>query len=232
MRTQILVVDDQPATSRLIADLLGEEKKYEVAICETLASARETLARRLPDLLILDLSLPDGNGLDLCRELRASPTSKSLPVLILTAKTTVEDKVSGLTGGADDYLTKPFSPQELIARVDALLRRSATVIEEPSVQSAGDLRMDRRSRRVYVKSREIPLSNKEFDLLWLLATKRNEVLSREILLQRAWGYESGLDLNTKVVDVTLSHLREKLGEAASVIVAVRGLGYRLDAPAQ
>ena len=227
MKAQILVVEDQAATAELISEILKEEG-FEVKVVDSLQEARESLERGTPELLILDRQLPDGDGLDLCRELRAQAKTAALPLLILTGKKAVEEKVSGLKGGADDYLTKPFNTEELVARVEALLRRAGK-IEEPSQQTANDVRLDRESRKAYVKSKDVPLSAKEFDLLWFLMYRRNRVLTRDFLLQHVWGYESGLDLTTKVVDVTLSHLRDKLGPSADMIVAVRGFGYRLDA---
>ena len=137
------------------------------------------------------------------------------------------DRIVGLEMGADDYLAKPFNTEELVARVESLLRRAGKH-EEPSVQTAKDVKLDRESRKAFVKNKEVPLSAKEFDLLWNLMYRKNRVLTRDFLLQHVWGYDSGLDLTTKVVDVTLSHLRDKLGPAAEMIVAVRGFGYRFD----
>ncbi|MBI5631191.1 MAG: response regulator transcription factor [Elusimicrobia bacterium] len=228
MKAQILVVEDQPATSDLIAEVLKEDG-YEVQTAESMHKARESMRRALPELIILDRNLPDGDGLELCRELREDQKTASLPLLILTGKKAVEERVSGLKEGADDYLTKPFNTEELIARVEALLRRVGKM-EEPQVQAAGDVKLDRESRKAFLKNKEINLSAKEFDLLWFLIYRSNRVLTRDFLLQHVWGYEQGLELSTKVVDVTLSHLRDKLGPASAMIVAVRGFGYRLDAP--
>lgn len=227
MKAQILVVEDQAATSELICDILKEEG-YEVQAVDSVTGARTSLKRATPELLILDRTLPDGDGLDLCKDLRGEEKYSALPVLILTARKSVEDKVSGLKGGADDYLAKPFSTEELVARVGALLRRAGRV-EEPSTQKAGELTLNRESRKAFSAGKEIPLSAKEFDLLWFLLLRRNRVLTRDFLLQHVWGYEEGLNLTTKVVDVTMSHLRDKLGSQAAMITAVRGFGYRLDA---
>jgi DNA-binding response OmpR family regulator len=226
MKAQILVVEDQPATSDLIAEVLKEEG-YEVKVVDTLQKARNNLARALPELLILDRSLPDGDGLELCHELRKEEKSAHMPLLILTAQKAVEEKVAGLKGGADDYLAKPFNTQELVARVEALLRRGGKS-EEPAIMASGDMKLDRDSRKAYIKTKEVGLSAKEFDLLWFLMSRKNRVLTRDFLLQHVWGYDSGLDLTTKVVDVTLSHLRDKLGPTGDMIVAVRGFGYRFD----
>ena len=226
MKAQILVVEDQSATSALIREVLQEEG-CEIQVADTLAKARQSLQRALPDLLLLDRVLPDGEGLDLLQNLRAEPHSARLPVLVLTGQDAVSDKVLGLREGADDYITKPFNTEELVARVEALLRRAGT-LEEETVQESGELKLDRASRKAYLKHKEIPLSAKEFDLLWFLMHRRNRVLTRDFLLQHVWGYEEGLDLTTKVIDVTLSHLRDKIGATADRIVAVRGFGYRFD----
>lgn len=226
IKAQVLVVEDQATTSSLISEVLSGEG-YEVKIADTLQKARNSLSRALPELIILDRNLPDGDGLDLCRQLRADTKSASLPLLFLTGRKAAEEKVLGLRGGADDYLTKPFNTEELIARVEALLRRSGKM-EEPSEQAAGDLKLDLKSRKAFIKNKEVALSGKEFDLLWYLMYRRNHVLTRDFLLQHVWGYESGLNLTTKVVDVTLSHLRDKLGPIANMIAAVRGFGYRFD----
>ena len=226
MKAQILVVEDQAATSDLIEEILKGEG-YEVKVVDTLTKARANLSRALPELLILDRSLPDGDGLELCHELRKEEKSANLPLLILTAQKAVEEKVAGLKGGADDYLAKPFNTEELLARVAALLRRTGHT-EEATVLASGDLKLDSTSRKAFMKNKEVGLSAKEFDLLWFLMYRKNRVLTRDFLLQHVWGYDSGLDLTTKVVDVTLSHLRDKLGPAAAMIVAVRGFGYRFD----
>ena len=226
MKAQVLVVEDQAATAELISEVLKDEG-CEVQTADTLGKARKSLQRALPDLLVLDRSLPDGEGLDLLKDLRTEEKTARLPVLVLTAQDAVSDKVMGLREGADDYITKPFNTEELVARVEALLRR-AGALEEPTVQEAGELKLDRSSRKAYVKRKEIPLSAKEFDLLWFLMHRRNRVLTRDFLLQHVWGYEQGLDLSTKVIDVTLSHLRDKIGATANKIAAVRGFGYRFD----
>ncbi len=227
MKAQVLVVEDQEPTAELIKGVLVEEG-CEVQTADTLEKAREKLRRTPPEIVILDRKLPDGDGVELCAELRRDSKLSAVPILMLTAKKAVEERVEGLRGGADDYLAKPFNPEELVARLEALLRRTGKR-EAPKALTAGDLRLDAESRRAYVKSKEVPLSGKEFDLLWYLAYRKGKVLTRDFLLQHVWGYEEGLDLSTKVVDVTVSHLRDKLGSFADNVVAVRGFGYRLDA---
>ena len=157
-KAQILIIEDQTPTSDLIREVLRQDG-YEVQVVETAQKARACLERAMPELVILDRSLPDGDGLELCKELRAKPKSSNLPVLILTGKKTVEDKVVGLKGGADDYLTKPFNTEELIARVEALLRRAGK-IPEPTEQKAGDMNLDHKSRKAFLKGKELALSAK------------------------------------------------------------------------
>ncbi|MHB2025907.1 MAG: response regulator transcription factor [Elusimicrobiota bacterium] len=226
LKTQILAVEDQETTASLLSDALSEAG-YEIMTAGTLAEARNKLSKALPDLLILDRTLPDGDGLELCEELRKKEPSARMPVLFLSARKSVEEKVLGLEGGADDYLAKPFSVEELLARVGALLRRAAPE-EKPETLTIGPLRLEQVSRKALLNGIELLLSAKEFDLLWFLAERKDQVVRRETLLQKVWGYEEGLDLSTKVIDVTLSHLRDKLETFAERIIAVRGIGYRLD----
>ena len=178
--------------------------------------------------MILDRNLPDGDGVDLLAEIRADDKLSATPIIILTAKKDVADKVMGLRTGADDYVAKPFNTEELVARVGALLRRTGKSTEPAKLEAAG-IKLDGESRKTWVGNKEIALSAKEFDLLWFLIFRKNRVLTRDFLLQHVWGYDAGVDLTTKVIDVTLSHLKQKLGAPAEKIVAVRGFGYRFDA---
>jgi two-component system alkaline phosphatase synthesis response regulator PhoP len=227
IKAQILVVEDQPATADLIIEVLKGEG-YDVTTVDSLGKARTRIKKSAPELLILDRNLPDGDGVDLLAELRADEKLVGLPIIVLTAKKDVADKVQGLRTGADDYVAKPFNTEELVARVEALLRRAGKG-DEPAIIEAAGIKLDREARKSWVGSKEIPLSAKEFDLLWFLMYRKNRVLTRDFLLQHVWGYDSGIELTTKVIDVTLSHLRQKLGAPAEKIVAVRGFGYRFDA---
>jgi DNA-binding response OmpR family regulator len=227
IKAQILVVEDQPATADLIIEVLKSEG-YDVATVDSLAKARARIKKSVPELLILDRNLPDGDGVDLLAELRGDEKLATLPIIVLTAKKDVADKVQGLRTGADDYVAKPFNTEELVARVEALLRRSGKG-DEPAILEAGTIKLDRDARKSFVGGKEVPLSAKEFDLLWFLMYRKNRVLTRDFLLQHVWGYDSGIELTTKVIDVTLSHLRQKIGAPAEKIVAVRGFGYRFDA---
>ncbi|NNN04569.1 MAG: response regulator transcription factor [Elusimicrobia bacterium] len=226
IKAQILVVEDQAATADLILEVLRAEG-FDAQTVDTLAKARARLKKSPPELMILDRNLPDGDGVDLLAEVRADEKLSALPIIILTAKKDVADKVAGLRTGADDYVAKPFNTEELVARVGALLRRAGKADEPPALE-AGGVKLDRDSRKVWVGGREVPLSAKEFDLLWFLILRKNRVLTRDFLLQHVWGYEPDMELTTKVIDVTLSHLRQKLGGPADKIVAVRGFGYRFD----
>jgi DNA-binding response OmpR family regulator len=227
IKAQILVVEDQAATADLILEVLKGEG-YEAQTVDTLAKARARLKKQPPELLLLDRNLPDGDGVDLLAEIRGDEKLGALPVIILTAKKEVADKIAGLRVGADDYVAKPFNTEELVARVATILRRAGKV-EEPNTVEAGGVKLDRTSRKVHIGEKEVALSAKEFDLLWFLVYRKNRVLTRDFLLQHVWGYDSGIDLTTKVIDVTLSHLRNKIGPVADKIVAVRGFGYRFDA---
>ncbi len=226
IKAQILVVEDQAATADLILEVLRAEG-FDAQTVDTLAKARARLKKSPPELMVLDRNLPDGDGVDLLAEVRADEKLSALPIIILTAKKDVADKVAGLRTGADDYVAKPFNTEELVARVGALLRRVGKA-DEPPLLEAGGVKLDRDSRKVWVGGREVALSAKEFDLLWFLVYRKNRVLTRDFLLQHVWGYDPGVELTTKVIDVTLSHLRQKLGGPSEKIVAVRGFGYRFD----
>jgi len=225
-RFEILLVEDDAGTRSFIAEVM-EEGGFSVRAVETIAEAKDRLESQAFDMLLFDRSLPDGDGLELCAELRAQPKYRDIPVLFLTAKSSVEEKVEGLRGGGDDYLPKPFEAVELLARIEALLRRSGRM-GQPEVLEAGELRLDFDSRKAYAKKKELGLWAKEFDLLALLMSQSGRVVSRDFLLQRLWGYSADDKPNTKVVDITISHLRDKMGALGKKIVTVRGFGYRLD----
>lgn len=224
---QILLVEDDPNTSSMVSEVL-EEEGFGVCAAETVGAARAQFEKSSEfDLVVLDRSLPDADGLELCAEMRRKSSLRAIPILFLTARGTVEDKVAGLQTGGDDYLTKPFNPAELVARVQALLRRSGRLGKPVSLES-GSLKLDLEGRKAYVKGKPVELWAKEFDLLTLLLSQKNRVMSREFLLQEIWGYSPESDPATKVVDVTVSHLRAKLGPYGERVVTVRGFGYRLD----
>jgi two-component system alkaline phosphatase synthesis response regulator PhoP len=226
-KAQILVVEDHSPTARMVVEVLRAEGHDALSV-ESLALARASLKKRRPELMILDWHLPDGDGMDLLTWVRGDARLKSTPVILLTVRKETRDKVRGLRTGADDYVAKPFDTEELSARVDALLRRSGRIAEADVVEAAG-IKLNRTSRKCWVGGKEASLSAKEFDFLWVLVMNKNRVLTRDFLLQQVWGYKAEAGLTTNVVDVTLSHLRQKIGSPADKIVAVRGFGYRFDA---
>jgi DNA-binding response OmpR family regulator len=218
----ILVVEDEPSIASFVSMYL-EKAGFAVRTAETGAGAIEQADAEAPSLVILDLMLPDLDGIDVCRRIRQR---SDVPILMLTARDDDIDKIIGLEVGADDYLTKPFNPRELVARVKSILRRSTP--DRREVASAtlthGDLHIDAGRREVKVGDEEIKLAPKEFDLLWELLDHRGLVLTRDQLLERVWGYTFAGD--TRTVDVHVRQLRRKLGEA-SPIVTVWGVGYKV-----
>jgi len=218
----VLVVEDEASIASFVS-LYLKNAGYEV---RTAANGTEALAsaeREKPSLIVLDLMLPDIDGIEICRRIRQK---SDVPILMLTARDEDVDKIIGLEVGADDYLTKPFNPRELVARVKSILRRATPERKEreSEVIQHGDLVVDAGRREVKVSAEEIQLAPKEFDLLWELLDHRGLVLTRDQLLERVWGYTFAGD--TRTVDVHVRQLRRKLGEA-SPIVTVWGVGYKV-----
>jgi DNA-binding response OmpR family regulator len=218
----VLVVEDEASIASFVS-LYLKNAGYEV---RTAANGTEALAsaeRDKPSLIVLDLMLPDIDGIEICRRIRQK---SDVPILMLTARDEDVDKIIGLEVGADDYLTKPFNPRELVARVKSILRRSTPERKEreSDVIQHGNLVVDAGRREVKVKAEEVQLAPKEFDLLWELLDHRGLVLTRDQLLERVWGYTFAGD--TRTVDVHVRQLRRKLGEA-SPIVTVWGVGYKV-----
>lgn len=221
---KILVVDDEPSILNLITAYLKPEG-YDVYTAADGNAALKAARAFKPDLIVLDLMLPGMDGLEMLSRLRRE---SEVYVILLTAKTEETDKIVGLSVGADDYVTKPFSPRELVARIKAALRRinkPAGAQTDAPVLSFAHLRMDTAARTVTVDDRPIDLTAIEFDLLHALAENRGRVLSREILLEKVWGGEYYGE--TRVIDVHLGHIRQKLGSDA-LIATVRGVGYRFE----
>jgi DNA-binding response OmpR family regulator len=218
----VLVVEDEASISSFIS-LYLKNSGYEVRSAATGAEAIQQLQAGQVSLILLDLMLPDVDGIDLARRLRQK---WDIPILMLTARDEDVDKIIGLEVGADDYMTKPFNPRELVARVKAILRRSAPERREreEKVMRHGDLVIDAGRREVRVGENEVQLAPKEFDLLWELLDHKGLVLTRDQLLERVWGYTFAGD--TRTVDVHVRQLRRKLGEA-SPIVTVWGVGYKV-----
>jgi DNA-binding response OmpR family regulator len=218
----ILVVEDETAIASFVA-LYLKNAGYGVKAATTGSAALNVIAGEMPAMIILDLNLPDMDGIEICRRVRKS---SDVPILMLTARDEDVDKIIGLEVGADDYLTKPFNPRELVARVKSVLRRSAPDRrrDEGDEIRHGDLVVNAGRREVMVLDEEIQLAPKEFDLLWELLDHRGLVLTRDQLLERVWGYTFAGD--TRTVDVHVRQIRRKLGEAAP-IVTVWGVGYKV-----
>ena len=222
MAKHVLVVDDEVHVQNLLR-LYLERSGYEVETCGDGEEALSALERRQPDLVLLDLMLPGINGLELCRQLRGE---SDLPIIMLTARSTERDRLRGLRDGADDYVTKPFSPQEVVLRVDAVLRRVQRSAEpEPSQLAIGEITLERDAHMVRVSDHEVSLTPTEFRLLESLMSSPGRTFTRQQLLDRVAGPDfAGFDRN---VDVHIANLRRKLGIAPSPIRTVYGVGYRL-----
>jgi two-component system phosphate regulon response regulator PhoB len=221
----VLVVDDEPDIVALVAYHLAKSG-YLVSTATSGPEALAVARREKPSLIVLDLMLPGLSGLDVMAELRGDPSIAATAVLMLTARREEEDRIKGLTLGADDYLTKPFSPQELVLRVGAILRRSrAGQTDASDVRQVGPLRIDSTAHRVTVDGHEIDLTPTEFKLLVLLAERKGRVQPRNLLLEAVW--EAAPDIQTRTVDMHVQRLRAKLGPAGDLIETVRGFGYRI-----
>lgn len=223
MGQRILVVDDEPDLLELVRVNLAQAG-FEVTTAEDGREALAQVRRSLPELIVLDLMLPDVSGTEVCRRLRADPETESVPIIMLTARADEVDRVVGLELGADDYVTKPFSPRELALRVRAVLRRQGRGSADEGSLSRGPLRVDPSSHRCFVDDAEVELTAKEFALLKGLMQRPGRVLTREQLLRDVWG--SDITVTTRTIDTHLKRLREKLGVAGGLIETVRGVGYR------
>jgi DNA-binding response OmpR family regulator len=226
--TLILIVEDDRDIALSLQYALGREEGTTVQLAHDGESGL-ALARQLqPDLLLLDLNLPGIDGLTICETLRKDPATATIPIIMLTARVEEPDMLAGLDRGADDYITKPFSIKEVLARIRAVLRRAQTRADRSSLISAGGIEVDEARRRVLVEGREIALTRKEFDLLADLMRHPGRVSSRGQLLERVWGYnQPGM---TRTVDVHVRQLRKKLGTpSAELIETVVGVGYRFRA---
>jgi two-component system, OmpR family, alkaline phosphatase synthesis response regulator PhoP len=218
----ILVVEDESSIASFVS-LYLKNAGYAVKTAATGTEALAEVSAQAPALIVLDLMLPDIDGIDVCKRIRQH---SDVPILMLTARDEDIDKIIGLEVGADDYLTKPFNPRELVARIKSILRRATPERREreSDVLEHGDLHIDAGRREVHVGAEEIQLAPKEFDLLWELLDHRGLVLTRDQLLERVWGYTFAGD--TRTVDVHVRQLRRKLGDA-SPIVTVWGVGYKV-----
>lgn len=220
---KILVVDDEPDALELVGFNL-KQAGFEVITADDGAEALKKAREAVPDLILLDLMLPEMDGIEVCKVLRRDAATAAIPVIMLTAKAAEIDRVLGLELGADDYVTKPFSPRELVLRVKNLLKRKTEPQGQPEQLTFGELNIDIPRHLVTVGGKRIDLTATEFKLLTTLATRRGRVQSRDQLLQDVWEYDNIID--TRTVDTHMRRLREKLGAAARYLDTVRGVGYR------
>jgi len=221
-QARVLIIDDEPPIVEL-ARLYLEREGYRVEGCGTAADGLSRISASSPDIVILDLMLPDGDGFDVCRQVRARV---DVPILMLTARSDDVDKIVGLELGADDYVTKPFNPRELVARVKAILRRHSSGETECLTVRAGPLLMDLSRHEAWLDERLLQLRSKEFALLAAFARAPGIVLTREQLLDKVWGYDYAGE--TRTVDVHVNHVRDKLAGSASIAIeTLRGTGYKL-----
>ncbi|EIJ46551.1 phosphate regulon two-component response regulator transcription regulator protein [Herbaspirillum sp. GW103] len=219
----ILMVEDEPSIAELLRFTM-QGAGFATTIATDVAQARKLIAESLPHVVLLDWMLPDSSGLVLLAELRRDQRTAALPVIMLTAKGMEEDKVKGLNEGADDYVTKPFSPKELVARVQALLRRKTPEIGSQALRY-GDISIDVERRQVAVAGRSVALDQAEFKLLRYLVAHPERIFSRAQLLDRVWGDHTFIEERT--VDVHIMRLRKSLGDLAYYVQTVRGMGYKL-----
>lgn len=223
MRPKILVVDDEPEAVELVEFNL-KSSGYDVITAADGAEALKQARSASPHLIVLDLMLPEVDGLEVCKMLRRDAATSAIPIVMLTAKAAEIDRVLGLELGADDYLTKPFSPRELLLRIKNILQRGRTPAKESQVFKISDLVIDTPRHHVSWRGKAIELTATEFKLLVLLAQRRGRVQSRDQLLKDVWEYNSLID--TRTVDTHMRRLREKLGPAGKFLDTVRGVGYR------
>ncbi len=224
MKRIALIEDDSDIAFTIRLNL--EREGYTVTHFPRGQDGLSAVQRSTSDFVILDLNLPDLDGLTICRELRRDPSTHNIPILMLTARGSERDRITGLELGADDYLTKPFSVRELVARVAAIWRRTRTVADESSIYEDRELKIDEKALRVWRQGKEIRLAKKEFELLWLLVRNRSSVISRDRILSEVWQMSD--EIETRTVDAHVRNLRKKIGpERISTVV---GFGYRYDAP--
>ena len=225
MPSQVLIIEDEPDIRKTIDYNLTKES-FKVVQAGSIEEGEKALASNKIDVIILDLMLPDGSGLTLCRDIKSDDKTKHIPIIILTAKTEEVDRVVGFELGADDYVTKPFSVRELILRVKAILKRGPTSNNnsEDDEYSFGELTLNFEAHQAYINGNEISLTALEFRLLKHLIDRKGRVQTRDQLLEDVWGYSS--DVTTRTVDTHIKRLREKLGSVGNHIQTIRGVGYR------
>ncbi len=223
----ILIVEDEKDIVKML-DYNLKKEGFKTLIAHDGEDALDAANRGYPDLVLLDLMLPGMDGLEVCKTLKSESRTASMPIIMLTAKSQESDKVVGLELGADDYITKPFSPRELIARIKALLRRVKEKDKLPEALKIGDLKMDFSRIVVSVKDKPVELTAKEFELLKTLIRAKGRVLSRDYLLDNIWGFDHAIEIQTRTVDVHIRTLRKKLKTEAKRVITVKNYGYRFE----
>ncbi len=225
MSKLVAVVDDEPDIVELITHHL-EKEGFKVKGFYDGEGLLSYVRKELPDIIILDLMLPGIDGIEVCRSLKYDERTSSVPVIMLTAKGSETDRVVGLELGADDYIVKPFSPRELVARVKAVLRRTTPKEEAPKITRIGDITIDSTKFEAKVKDKRIDLTPTEFRILEILASHKSWVFNRDQLLNKLWGHDK--IVVDRTIDVHIRRLREKLGESGRMIKTIRGIGYKLE----
>lgn len=221
---KILVADDEEDVLALVTSSL-KAAGYSTLNADDGPSALASAREHMPALIVLDLMLPGMSGLEVCKALKSDTATKLIPIVMLTAKADEVDRILGFELGADDYMTKPFSPRELTLRVQSVLRRTNAPVAPADILKLGEISVDRVRHQVTLRGKEIELTATEFKLLSTLIERRGRVQSRDVLLNDVWGYESSID--TRTVDTHVRRLREKLGKSADCIETIRGFGYRM-----
>ena len=225
-KESVLIIEDDKNITELVKYNL-EQEGYRVQSSARGDSGLEIARKNHPDLMILDLMLPGLDGLEICRILKQNSKTASIPIIMLTAKSEETDKIVGLELGADDYITKPFSPRELLARIKAVLRRKQGKSKRPLLK-AGTVEIDTEKHLATLKGKPLELTSKEYDLLQTLIEADGRVLERNFLLETVWGYDQAVDIETRTVDMHIGQLRKKLKTEAERIITVKNVGYRFD----
>jgi len=223
-KTRVLVIEDEKDLARLLKYNL-DKQGYQVSTAFDGAAGLEAARKEKPDLIILDLMLPKMDGMEICRTLRQE---SKVPIIMLTAKKEEIDRILGLELGADDYVTKPFSVRVLSARVKTILRGSQAQDPPESASRFGDLQIDTERFTVTVKGKPVALSSKEFAFLKILVEAKGRALTRDQLLEKVWGYDRSMDIDTRTIDQHIARLRDKLGPEAKRVITVKNVGYRFD----
>ncbi|MEI4768223.1 response regulator transcription factor [Psychrobacillus sp. FJAT-51614] len=219
MGFHLLLIEDEVNIAKFV-ELELKHEGFQVTVCHDGREGMELAISNQYDLLLVDLMLPSLNGLEICRRVRKQ---KNTPIILITARDAIIDRVSGLEAGADDYVVKPFAIEELLARIRAVLRRIVSYIDSTSKLVMDKLVVDKNAHQVFYQEKEIELTKTEYDMLVYLMENENKVLTRDAILETVWGYDT--EVETNVVDVYIRHLRKKLPEVSHIIETVRGVGY-------